>query len=284
MSGLGAKNPAVQHLRRLSRRRSARSDAGSFVIDGPVLVAEAIEAGLHLDAVYVELRDDDTLADDVVAVAERAQADGARRHDLAPRVLSGAVEAVTPQGIAAIASITTTTVEDVVSLVSPSSPSSASVRSGPLVVLVGVADPGNAGTLIRAAEASGARAVVATTGSVDLFAPTVVRASAGSLFRVPVVVGAGGAMVLAALHAAGVVTIGTAVDGDRSYDEADLVGPVALVLGNEAHGLDPAVRAAVSETVAIPMEGGVESLNVAMAGTLVLFEAARQRRRAHRSS
>ena len=266
MSGLGAKNPAVQHLRRLSRRRSARTDSGSFVIDGPVLVAEALDAGLHLESVYVEIGEDDAVPDDVAAVADRATREGASRHDLAPRVLSGAVETVTPHGMAAIASITTTTLDDVASL------------GGPVLVLAGVGDPGNAGTLLRSAEAAGIRAVVATAGSVDLFSPKVVRSSAGSLFRVPVVVGPDPGEVLAALRATGHRCLGTAAGAADLYDETDLTGPVAVVLGNEAHGLAPDLESALDTVVAIPMEGEVESLNVALAGTLLVFEAARQRR------
>jgi TrmH family RNA methyltransferase len=216
--------------------------------------------------VYVEIGEDDTVAPDVAAVAERAAAEGATRHDLAPRVLSGAVETVTPHGMAAIASITTTTLEDVAGL------------GGPVLVLAGVGDPGNAGTLLRSAEAAGVRAVVATTGSVDLFSPKVVRASAGSLFRVPVVVGEEPGTVVEALRATGHRCLGTSADATARYDETDLTGAVALLLGNEAHGLPPELDAVLDLLVAIPMEGEVESLNVAMAGTLVVFEAARQRR------
>jgi TrmH family RNA methyltransferase len=257
----------VQHLRRLSRRRSARTDSGAFVIDGPVLVAEALDAGLHVSAVYVELDEDGAVADHVAGGAERAAADGALRHTLAPRVLSGAVETVTPHGMAAVAAITTTTLDDV------------AASGGLVVVLAGVSDPGNAGTLLRSAEAAGASGVIATAGSVDLFSPKVVRASAGSLFRVPVAVGAADRDAVAALQAAGSRCLGTAAGAGRTYDDTDLTGPVALVLGNESHGLDPALVDALDATVAIPMAGAVESLNVAMAGTVLLFESARQRRR-----
>jgi TrmH family RNA methyltransferase len=120
--------------------------------------------------------------------------------------------------------------------------------------------------------------VVATAGSVDLFAPKVVRASAGSVFRVPVAVDVTVDDLLLALATVGATTVGTAADAPAPYDETDLTGAVALVLGNEAHGLDAALAAQLDSTVSIPMDGQVESLNVAMAGTLLLFEAARQRR------
>jgi len=277
VSGLGAKNPAVQHLRRLSRRRSARTDSGCFVIDGPVLVAEALDAGLRLESVYVELGDDGRVGTAVHEVADRAERRGATRHDLFAGVLAGAVDTVTPHGIAAIASLPPARL-DLAPLVGGSAAPATAGGAGPVLVLAGLSDPGNAGTLLRSAEAAGARAVVATAGTVDLFAPKVVRASAGSLFRVPVVVDADIDDLLLALAGAGATTIGTAADAPAPYDETDLTGPVALVLGNEAHGLDPALARQLDTTVAIPMEGQVESLNVAMAGTLLLFEAARQRR------
>lgn len=282
MTGLGSKNPAVQHLRRLSRRRSARTDSGSFVIDGPVLVAEALEAGLHLDSVYVELGEDGTVADDVATVVARASAAGVTRHELAPRVLSGAVDTVTAHGMAAIARTVAVTLTDALALPARTGTGASGNGGapGPVLVLAGVGDPGNAGTLLRSAEAAGVRAVVAMAGSVDLFAPKTVRASAGSLFRVPVVVGVDADAVVEALRAAGVVSIGTASGAHRSYDETDLTRSVAIVVGNEAHGLDDAIADAITEMVTIPMEGGVESLNVAMAGTLLVFEAARQRRQA----
>ena len=277
MSGLGAKNPAVQHLRRLSRRRSARSDSGSFVVDGPVLVAEALDAGLRLEAVYVEQGDDGRVPADLHAVADRAERRGATRHELFAGVLAGAVDTVTPHGIAAVASMPPARA-DLDGLLAATAPDLAGGGAGPVLVLAGVGDPGNAGTLLRSAEAAGARAVVATVGSVDLYAPKVVRASAGSLFRVPVVVGAEVDDLLLALAGAGVATIGTAADAPAPYDATDLAGPIAVVLGTEAHGLDPALAAQLDSSVSIPMEGQVESLNVAMAGTLLLFEAARQRR------
>lgn len=127
-------------------------------------------------------------------------------------------------------------------------------------------DPGNAGTIIRSAEAVGADAVVLTPGSVDPYNPKVVRASAGSLFRVPV--------VAATLDDVPLRRLGTSSHHGDDYTAVDLRGPVALVIGNEAHGLGD--DAAVDGWLTIP--SAVESLNAAMAATLLLFEAARQRR------
>jgi TrmH family RNA methyltransferase len=147
---------------------------------------------------------------------------------------------------------------------------------------VDVADPGNLGTLLRSAEASGCAGVVCCGGSVDVYNPKVVRASAGSVLGVPVVRGGGAddepdpVPVLDRLGAAGRRRYGATVQGQPAT-EVDLRPPVALVLGNEARGLPAAVLERVDGRIAVPMAGAGESLNVAMAGTVLLFEAARQR-------
>jgi TrmH family RNA methyltransferase len=136
-----------------------------------------------------------------------------------------------------------------------------------------IADPGNAGTMLRSAEAAGAGAVVFTSGSVDVFNPKTVRASAGALFTVPtVVVDVDLADALAACPGR---TWGASSHVGIPYLSADFVAPTVLVVGNEAHGLEP--DAPVDGWVTIPHAGRAESLNVAMAATLLVFEVARQR-------
>jgi len=132
-------------------------------------------------------------------------------------------------------------------------------------------DPGNAGTIIRSAEAAGAQAVVFTPGSVDAYNPKVVRATAGSLFRIPVL-----SAELAVLQAAGLRVLATSSHRGAAYTDSDLTVPVALVVGNEAHGVPD--DAPVDGWVTIPHAGAAESLNVAMAATVLAFEVARQRR------
>jgi TrmH family RNA methyltransferase len=254
----------VQQLRRLSGRRAARSDEGAFVIDGPTLLAEALDAGVVLTHVFAAPGADREL----LARAERA---GAAVHPITAEVLARASDAVTPNGLAAVARRIEVPLADAVR---------AGAR-GPLVlVLAGVSDPGNAGTLVRTAEAAGAAAVLFCGGSVDPSSPKCVRAAAGSLFFLPVAIGGETTEVLEELRAAGVQTAATVVRDGRPYDEVDLRGPVALVLGPEAHGLAPAVVDAVDLRLTIPMAGRTESLNVAMAGAIVCFEALRQRRAA----
>jgi TrmH family RNA methyltransferase len=147
-----------------------------------------------------------------------------------------------------------------------------------VVVCVDVRDPGNLGTVLRSAEAAGAGGVVCCDGSVDLYNPKVVRASAGSVFHVPVVAGGEPVEVLERLGTAGLQRIGTVARGGDAVDDVDLCGPLAFALGNEAHGLSAEVDAMLDRRVTIPMIGRTESLNVGMAAAVLCFEAARQRR------
>ncbi|HET6952359.1 MAG TPA: RNA methyltransferase [Acidimicrobiales bacterium] len=261
---IGARHPTMQRLRRLSGRRSARTGEGAFVIDGPTLLAEALAAGVAVDEVVAEPTCPPGLLD-------RAAAAGATVRRAASGALARVVDTVTPQPVAAVARLAAT------------DPAGAAAAAGPLaLVLVGVGDPGNAGTLLRSAEAAGAGAVLFCDRSVDPYGPKCVRSSAGSVFRLRVVRDATSAEALAALAAAGFRTVATLARGAPAYDEADLAGPVALVLGSEAHGLPGAVAGAVDAAVTIPMAGRTESLNVGMAGTVLCFESLRQRRRAAR--
>ena len=152
---------------------------------------------------------------------------------------------------------------------------------GVVVVLVSLQDPGNAGTLLRSAEASGVAGVVSCGNSVDLHGPKVVRSSAGAIFGLAIAEGDDPVEVLATLGARGRRRIGATPTGGAAPDRVDLTGPVVLVVGNEARGLPDEVSSALDETVTIPVAGpAVDSLNVAMAGTVLCFEAARQRRTA----
>jgi RNA methyltransferase, TrmH family len=231
------------------------------VVDGPVLLGEALDAELEvLDVFATETAPS--------ALLERARAAGAHLHRVAPDVLARATDAVTPNGVVAVARRVEVPVADAV----------AAAVQGPLaLVLDAVADPGNAGTLLRAAEAAGAAAVVFCRGSVDPSSPKCVRAAAGALFRLPVAVGGETTEVLEQLRGEGVATAATVVRDGQPYHEADLRGPVALVLGSEAHGLPREVLDVVDLRLTIPMAGPTESLNVAMAGTVVCFESLRQR-------
>ena len=148
-----------------------------------------------------------------------------------------------------------------------------------IAVIEGIEKPGNLGAILRTADAAGVAAVIVAGGGTDLYNPNAIRASLGAIFTVPVCAAPSPA-VLDWLRANGYRMLAARVDGASDYAAADYCGPRALVLGSEAHGLAPEVLALVDQPVSIPMAGRSESLNVAMAGSVLCFEALRQRRRA----
>lgn len=216
------------------------------MVEGPGLVAEALAAGWRMEAMFV--------AAGTHAVPGPANVPV---YEFAPNVIERVASTESPQPVLAVFAL----------------PATAALPAGCDFVVAAdrLGDPGNAGTIIRSAEAAGAQAVVLTPGSVDPFNPKVVRASAGSLFRVPVVTA-----TLDALRAAGLRVLATSSHHGIVYTDADLTGPVAMVVGNEAHGV--ADDEPVDGWLTIPQAGAAESLNVAMAATVLAFEVARQRR------
>lgn len=239
-------------------RRSAREEERAFVLEGTKLLREALDAGAPIEAVFIAPGAADPAID-------RAVDAGLLLFELAPGVIERVADTVTPQPVMAVVGMVDVELD--------------AVREPTFVVVcVDVRDPGNAGTVLRSAEAAGAGAVVCCTGSVDLYNPKTVRASAGSLFHVPVVAGGDPMHVLDTIAAWGLHRLGTDASGGVPYDQADLTRPVALVLGNEANGLPEGVQRALDGVVTIPMVGRSESLNVGMAASVLCFETARQRR------
>jgi RNA methyltransferase, TrmH family len=269
-SALSIRNPNVQRLRRLTGRRRARRDEGRFVIEGPGLIAEALRSSVPIETAFVAADERGRAAPREVlsALARR----GIETHDLAPGVLERVTDTVTPQGVVAVAVGRPLRLDEFVT----------AELAGLVVVLAGLGDPGNAGTLVRTAEATGAAGVVFTDGTVDPLAPKTVRAAAGSAFRVRLVDGGPVVGALEALGRAGLRLVGASVGASAAatdYTEAPLDGDVAVVLGSEPRGLGHEVVSRVDEVVSIPMLGEVESLNVAVAGSLLCFEYARRRTR-----
>jgi TrmH family RNA methyltransferase len=267
---LSASNPRIASLRRLSGRRKARLEAGRFVIEGPVPIAELLAAGADLDELYVDL-DQWAQVDDrspLRSVVRDADASGVPVWGLTSSVFASVSDTATPQGVLALAIRSVAPVRSVADL------------DGPVLVLVDISDPGNAGTLVRAAEAAGCAGVVFAGSSTDPFGPKAVRAAAGSIVRLPVSEDAEVSTVLDELRSAGRTLVATVVDGGAAPEATDLSVPVAILIGSEAHGLSSEVIAACSTTITIPMQSAVESINAAVAGAVVLFEAARQRRNA----
>ena len=267
---LSASNPRIASLRRLSGRLKARLEAGRFVIEGPVPIAELLAAGADLDELYVDL-DQWAQVDDrspLRSVVRDADASGVPVWGLTSSVFASVSDTATPQGVLALAIRSVAPVRSVADL------------DGPVLVLVDISDPGNAGTLVRAAEAAGCAGVVFAGSSTDPFGPKAVRAAAGSIVRLPVSEDTEVSTVLDELRSAGRTLVATVVDGGAAPEATDLSVPVAILIGSEAHGLSSEVIAACSATITIPMQSAVESINAAVAGAVVLFEVARQRRNA----
>ena len=265
---MAASNPRVSSLRRLTGRRKARIEAGLFVIEGPVALGELLAAGTALDEVYVDVdawngADDNSALVTAVTLASSA---GTPVWGIAPEVFARVSDTATPQGVLAVAPRRVVDLDAMTAL------------DGPILVLVDVGDPGNAGTLVRAAEAAGAAGVVFAGSSTDAFGPKTVRAAAGSLMRLPVAEIADVEGLVADLLEAGRIVFATVVEDGAAPEDLDLAGSPVLLVGSEAHGLDPALVERCTGTVTIPMNLDVESINAAVAGAVVLFEAARQRR------
>jgi RNA methyltransferase, TrmH family len=254
------------------QKRSARWAERAFVAEGAELLRSALRAGVPIESVYVAPGGADDA--EVAAVLAQAESVGARVFGLADGVLERVSDTVTPQPV-----LTVLPMLDGVGVGPGGGLASDRASEHPLVVvMVDVRDPGNAGTVLRTADASGVNSVVFAGDSVDPYNPKTVRASAGSIFHVPFGVQQDVAAVVGALSGAGYRTVATTVRSGVDYTAFDWSKPTALFLGNEAAGLSEAEQALVGEAVAIPMEGQAESLNVGVACAVLCFEALRQRR------
>jgi TrmH family RNA methyltransferase len=246
----------------LLRDARVRAAERAFVVEGPRAIGAALDRGGALEALYCSTGADVAFAE-LVARVEAAGVPVAR---LKEGVLERLGTTVTPQPLLGVARMPSVTLGDV-------------GADGLVVVAVALGDPGNAGTLVRSAEASGAAAIVLSSGSVDAYNPKVVRASAGAIFGIPVIEGCAAVEALDALGKQGRRRLAADARAGTAYHEVDFGEPTAVVLGNEAHGVPAQLHEHIEGRVCVPMHGPAESVNVAMAGTVLCFEAARQRAR-----
>lgn len=259
-------SPRVKAARRLAKRAFRRHER-RFLAEGPQAVREA----LALPGCLVELfttAEAETRHPDLVLAAESARVPVLR---VSGEVMAELSQTVTPQGLLAMCGFV-----DV--------PLSAALTCAPrlVVVLAHVRDPGNAGTVLRTADAAGAQAVVFTDASVDPYNGKCVRAAAGSTFHLPVVVGPRFDTLVPALRAAGLMVLAADGAGKRSLDDAVdeglLARPTAWVFGNEAWGLPEETLACVDDVIRVPLYGQAESLNLATAAGVCLYASARAQR------
>ncbi|WP_414690931.1 TrmH family RNA methyltransferase [Nocardioides sp.] len=254
---LSAGNARVKEARKLSRR-SVRTERRLFLADGP----KAVEGALGVPGCVVEVFATPSAAEQYAGLL--ATATVTLVEDRALQALS---DSVTPAGVVALCRFLDVPLAD-------------AVTGTPLVAIAAdVRDPGNAGTVIRCADAAGAGGVVLAGDAVDLYNPKTVRASVGSAFHVPVAVERDPAAAVRAAQAAGLMVLAADMDGVSLFDSDEvLTQPTAWLLGNEAWGLPPELRELADHVVSIPIYGRAESLNLATAAAVCLYASARAHR------
>ena len=270
----GAHSPRLKAARRLTKR-AFRQRERAFLAEGPQAVAEAFSSGTRISDLFVTVPARSRHSDLVTAIAGA----GIGVHTVSGEVMDELAQTVTPQGLLAVCDFIDVPLTELV-------PKVPKPQGGPVLSLVAllanVRDPGNAGTVLRTADAAGAHAVVFADASVDPYNGKCVRASAGSLFHLPVVAGARLTDAVAAMREAGLRIV--AADGrtGRSLDEPDvqarLAEPTAWMFGNEAWGLLPELVELADEPIAVPIYGRAESLNLAAAAAVCLYASARAQR------
>jgi RNA methyltransferase, TrmH family len=257
-----AKNAKVAQAVRL-KKHAFREEDGRFLAEGPQAVREALASEGLLEVLFA--------VDEVDPLVVQAGRSGAEVHLVSEDVMGKLTSTVTPQGLVGVVPHVDVGLD-------------ALPADGCVAVLHEVRDPGNAGTVLRSADAAGAGGVVFTETSVDVYNPKTVRASAGSVFHLPVVRNVATAAAIDHLRARGFRILAMSADGEGDIYDEDLFGPVAFVFGNEAHGLPGEVVDLADAVVRVPHTGRAESLNLAAAATVCLFEWARRRRHPEREA
>lgn len=252
-----ASNDKVKYARALLQQHKAREREQQFVIEGARLIQEAERAGImpalfFCTPAFLDSEHGPRLSAPWRSAAELVDT----------KVLASLSETVTPQGAVAVVPF----------------PQLVPERRLLILVFDQLRDPGNLGTLLRSALAAGVDEVLLSEGSADPYNPKVVRAAMGAHFRLPLQAGLGWPAI--SKQCAGLTLLLADASGDVAYDRWDWHRPTALIVGGEAEGASPPARIAAAHQVFIPMQGATESLNVAVAGSIILFEAARQRRQA----
>jgi TrmH family RNA methyltransferase len=268
-------NPRLKQLVRLRDRRP-RDEAGLFLIEGYREVKRALEAGVKPVELYFGA--DWFLGENEPALIEEAGRLGAQVFDLSKEAFAKVSYRDRPDGLLAVAAQWKRTLADLDGI-SPggATPSSRIAPGDPfLLVIEAIEKPGNLGTILRSADAAGINAVIVCDPVTDIFNPNVVRSSTGVLFSMPVVV-AGSAEVRAWLRAHAIRAVATTPAAKALYSDVDLRGPLAIIMGSEQYGLSEFWLKESDQLVRIPMAGQADSLNVAMATVITLFEAVRQR-------
>lgn len=256
-----ARNPKIASAARL-RKRALREHDRRFLLEGAQAVGEALAAG-RLETLFT--------AADLDPLAVRARQEGVETHHVTDEVVRHLTSTVTPQALVGVASFLDVDLGEALGTALGGDP------GGCAAVLHEVRDPGNAGTVLRSADAAGAGAVVFSETSVDVYNPKTVRASAGSVFHLPIVRGATTLHAIELARTMKARVLAMTAESDADLYRANLSGPVVFVFGNEARGLSDEIFQAADARVRVPQSGRAESLNLAAAATICMFEWRRRR-------
>ena len=238
------KNPKVQLWKSLKDRKGRR-ETGCFLVEGRKMVEEALVSSFGVEAglVDAERAGEFALPQDIPVTTMPAH------------VLSAVCDTKTPQGIAAVVRL-----------------HQAEISGGRLVALDGVQDPGNVGTIIRTADAAGLEGIILSEQCADVFSPKTLRATMGSIFRMPMVVTSDLPGYLTALREDGYSIISSQLDGEPFYQRSPVGEKFCLIIGNEGNGISDEVKATATHRVKLPMRGGAESLNAAIAAGIMMYD------------
>lgn len=256
------RSPRVRAVAKLAKR-DARLETGLFLLEGPQAVSEALN---YRPELVLELFATPTALERYNDISSAAADAGIEVEFVSEQVLESMADTVTPQGIVAVCKQFPTSIKDILS----SEPKL-------IAILEEVRDPGNAGTIIRAADAAGADAVILTGRSVDLYNPKVVRATTGSLFHLPVAVGLDLEVVVEKVQSAGLKILAADIKGEDllvARNSGELAGPTAWLFGNEARGLSDEHFALADRAITVPIYGNAESMNLSTAASVCLYESA----------
>ena len=241
-----------------------RDRLGLFFLEGPNLVREAMQQGGRVRFIFTRAG---AASPEITALIDEAEAKGLAVYELAESLFAKVTLTQTPQDIAAVAEKRQTEAGGFFE----------EVKDGCVLVLDRLQDPGNAGTLVRSAEAMGFKGILAIKGTADLWQPKAVRAAAGSLLRLPLLLCEDAEQALELLRRAGKTVYTADMDGQLPCWDAQLAKDAAVVIGNEGSGASSELKAA-AQLLSIPMDGNAESLNAAVAGSIIMYESMRQRK------
>jgi TrmH family RNA methyltransferase len=257
-------NPRIRYLKHLAKRRF-RETEGKFIIEGVRFVEEALASAMSVEAViYSAKLFQNNRGKELLECIYKSNVPF---WEVTEPILESLSDTATPQGVVAVITSVPTGLQEILTR----------VKKQLLVLVDGIQDPGNLGTIIRTSDAAGVDAVILSRGTVDLYNPKTLRATMGSLFHLPVIMAGEPVQAAELLLQAGIrLVVGMPQDCQPVYS-VDLTGPVALVVGSEANGVSEGLKRLPAIPVNIPMPGHAESLNAAIAAAIMLYEAVRQR-------